>query len=66
MADASFRVEGLDELRRAFRKIDADLPKALRQENLTAAQIVATAALPNVPVYSGRLAASVRASATPG
>lgn len=56
------RVEGADELRRAIRTIkDKELGAALRDANKSAAQVVVDRALPNVPVLSGRLKASVKA-----
>lgn len=49
-------------LRRQLREIgDAGLKKELASANKDAAQIVVKAALPNVPVRSGRLRRSVRA-----
>lgn len=59
-------VEGLDELRRALRKLgDTELPKGLKQANKSAAQLVVDAALPHVPVGpTGRLKKSVRALAS--
>lgn len=61
MTDVGIKVEGADELRRAFRQIDGDLGKALAAANKTAAEQVVEAALPAVPVRSGRLKSSVRA-----
>lgn len=58
----SVRVEGADELRRAIRAIkDKELGAALRDANKSAAQVVVDRALPNVPVLTGRLKASIRA-----
>lgn len=58
--DASVRVEGADELRRAIRAIsDKQLAGQLKDTNKSAAQIVVDRALPNVPVASGRLRSSV-------
>lgn len=62
---ASLEVEGLTELRQGLRRAgDKDLQKALTKANKTAAQIVVDAALPNVPVRSGRLRSSVKALAS--
>lgn len=56
------RVEGLDQLRKTVRAVgDRDLQKALMAANKTAAQVVVSAALPKVPVRTGRLRASVKA-----
>lgn len=65
------KVEGVTELRRAIIQAkDKELAKKLKDANLSAAQIVVDAALPNVPVGSppdkhpGRLKASVKALAS--
>lgn len=63
MAD-EIRVEGLAELRKAFRDLDKEAKKGLRLANKSAAEIVAEAARPRVPVRTGRARASVRATAT--
>lgn len=55
-------VVGADQLRRELRNVgDAGLKKELRDANKSAAQVVVEKALPDVPVQSGRLKASVRA-----
>lgn len=59
--DPQITVDGAVELRKAFRTIDRDLGKALAGANKNAAQHVVKAALPDVPVQSGRLKKSVRA-----
>jgi len=62
MISTTVRIDGADELRRAIRRLkDRELGRQLRETNLSAAQIVATEALPYVPVRTGRLKASVRA-----
>lgn len=59
------KVEGAKELRKAFKQAgDKDLLNALKAANKSAAQLVVEKALPAVPVRSGRLKASVRATAT--
>lgn len=63
MAD-EIRVEGLAELRRAFRDLDKEAKKGLRLANKSASEIVAEAARAKVPVRTGRARASVRATAT--
>jgi len=65
MISTTVRIDGADELRRAIRRLrDRDLGRQLRETNLSAAQIVATEALPYVPVRTGRLKNSVRALAS--
>lgn len=60
--DTAVKVEGLKETRAAFRRInDSGVNKALREANKSAAQVVVDAALPNVPVLSGRLKSTVKA-----
>lgn len=55
-------VEGLDELRRLLRQVaDKELTDALKAAHKEAAKVVVAKALPNVPVRTGRLKASVRA-----
>lgn len=62
MAGITVTVDGLDGLRKALRQVgDRDLQKALMRANKTASEVVVKAALPNVPVRTGRLKASVRA-----
>lgn len=60
------KVEGADELRRAIRETgDKDLAKSLRAANKTAAEIVAEAAIPHVPVgATGGLQRSIKAIAS--
>lgn len=61
-ADVVIRVEGLQEVRAALRRLgDHDLQVALKRANKAAAERVVRDALPNVPVRSGALRASVRA-----
>lgn len=59
--DVSIRVEGADELRRAFRTVDRQLGSALAAANKAAAKRVVDAALPHVPTRSGKLKQTVRA-----
>lgn len=58
------RVEGLREFARNLKKLDADLPKALRVALNEAADIVVKGARPRVPRRSGRAAASIKARST--
>ena len=61
----SVEVEGAKELQARIRDLgDAALRKELRDANKSVAQAVVDAAVPNVPVRSGRLRQSVKASAT--
>lgn len=62
MAGAAVKVEGLDALRKVLRRMaDRELTNQLKTTNKAAAQVVVTAALPKVPVRTGRLKTSVRA-----
>ena len=66
MADhLSVEVENLKELQAQIRALgDVELRRQLREANKNVAQMVVDAALPDVPVRSGKLRASVKASAT--
>jgi HK97 gp10 family phage protein len=58
-------VENLKQVQKMIRDLgDTELRKQLREANKNVAQMVVDAALPNVPVRSGKLRASVKASAT--
>jgi hypothetical protein len=58
------RVEGLAQLNRSLRQLNADAPKALRLAANEAAMIVVDAARIGVPRRTGRAASSVRAVST--
>lgn len=58
------KIDGLAEFNRNLRKLNADLPKALRLAHNEAAQIVADWAAPRVPQRSGRARKSVKAKST--
>lgn len=60
----AIRVEGLAEFNRGLRKMDADLPKALRVAMNEAAGVVVDYARPKIPRRSGRAAGSVRVAST--
>jgi hypothetical protein len=63
--DVAFRVEGLREFITALRRAtDVEVPKAIRQANLSAAKTIADAARPQLPVRSGALQGSLRPLAT--
>lgn len=62
---ASVKVENLKEVAAKIRATgDADLKRQLKEANKSVAEMVVRAALPNVPVRSGKLKASVKASAS--
>lgn len=58
------KVEGLAQFRRDLKKLDADLPKALRVALNEVADIIVADARPDVPRRSGRAASTVRAKST--
>lgn len=60
----AIRVEGGRELRRQLKAAGDGSEKAVRDANKNAAEKVVRAALPNVPVRSGKLRGSVRALAS--
>lgn len=63
MADPVVVIEGAQELRAVLRKLaDRDLVLMLRDANRRAADIVVKKAEPHVPVRTGRLKASLRAT----
>jgi len=64
MDETTIKVEGLRELLTALRKIDPDLKLEIKQANRRAATVVYNAAVPMVPVRTGRLRASVRVLAS--
>lgn len=63
MSDA-IRVDGLAEFNRNLKKLDSDLPKALRLALNEAADVVVNDARPQVPRRTGRAQASIRAKST--
>lgn len=64
--DIDIRVDGLDALRKRLRSADKGLAKDLGQAGRQAADIVAKAAQPKVPVQTGAARDSVRAVALKG
>lgn len=62
-APGAARIEGLREVQKALADLSGDLKNEMKPTHLEAAKIVAEAARPLAPVRTGRLAASVRASA---
>lgn len=63
MADP-IRVDGLKEFSRNLKRLDADLPKALRVALNDAVDIVVDDARPRIPSKSGRARRSVKARST--
>lgn len=63
MTDA-ITITGLNEFVRKLKKLDSDLPKAVRLAGNEAVQIVLADAKPKVPRRSGRAAASMKAAST--
>lgn len=58
------KITGLAEFNRNLKKLDADLPKALRLAHNEAAQLIVDYAKPKVPRKSGRAAGSIKAKST--
>lgn len=58
------RIEGQREFVRALRRLDGDLPKAMRVALNGAAQLVVDEARPDVPRLSGAAARSLRVAST--
>lgn len=63
MADP-IRIEGLREFQRALKRMNADLPKALRVAFNAAGDIVVQVARPDIPTKSGHAKTSVKARST--
>lgn len=60
----AIRIDGLDAYVRNLRKLNNDVPKALRVAFNEAADIVITAAKPGVPRRSGKAVGSIKARST--
>lgn len=58
------KVEGLAQFARSLKKLDADLPKAVRLANNEAAEVVVKYTLPLVPTRSGKAKRTVKAIST--
>ena len=65
MSETAIRIEGLAEFVRNLRKLDRELPKALRIAMNQAAQLVVDDASPHVPTRSGRAVRSIKTVSTP-
>ncbi|WP_020385881.1 HK97 gp10 family phage protein [Kribbella catacumbae] len=63
MTDA-IKIDGLAEFTRNLKKLDSDLPKALRMAFNAAAEVVVTDARQGIPTKSGKAKASVNARST--
>lgn len=63
MTDA-IKIDGLAQFSRDLKKLDSDLPKALRVALNSAAGLVVDQARPGIPKRSGKAARSVRAKST--
>lgn len=61
---APIRIEGLAEFSRSLRKLDADVPKALRLAFNEAAEVVVQRVRPTIPKRTGRAAASLKVKST--
>lgn len=57
-------IKGIKELNRRLRKMDKDLPKALRLAGNSAADVIVGQAKPLVPRRSGRAAGTIKAAST--
>jgi hypothetical protein len=60
----AIKVSGLREFQRNLKKLDAELPKALRLAFNGAAQVVVEDARPKVPTLTGKAASTVKARST--
>ena len=60
----AIKIDGLAQFVRNLKKLDADLPKALRVGFNDAAQIIVDYAKPKVPHRSGKAAGSIRKAST--
>lgn len=58
------RIDGLTQFVRSLRKLDAELPKAVRLALNAAADVIVGEARPRIPVRTGRAARSVKAQST--
>lgn len=64
MSESSIRIEGLTTFSRHLKRMDANLPKALREAMNDAADLVVEDAKALVPKRSGKAAASLRVAST--
>lgn len=60
----AIKIEGLNEFVRNLKKLNSDLPKAVRKAFNDAANVVVEDARPGIPKRSGKAQASVRAAST--
>lgn len=66
MVAEPIKIEGLAQFRRDLKKLDSELPKALRLALNEAVELVIDYARPRVPRQSGAAARSIRARSTAG
>lgn len=64
MTGVAIKIDGLAQFSRNLKKIDSELPKALRIAMNEAADVVVQAARPKVPKRTGRAARSIRVAST--
>ena len=64
VSNEAIRVSGLKEFQRNLKRLDAELPKALRLAFNGAAQVVVEDARPKVPTLTGKAAGTVKARST--
>lgn len=64
MARDTITIDGLTQFNRSLKKLDSDLPKALRIALNEAVEIVIKTARPRIPRRSGRAARSLKAKST--
>lgn len=62
--EQAIRIDGLAQFSRNLRKLDSDLPKALRVALNEAADLVVVGAKAKVPKRSGKAAGSIKAAST--
>lgn len=64
MSEVAIKIDGLAQFSRNLKKLDSELPKALRIAMNEAADVVVSAARPKVPKRTGRAARSIRVAST--
>lgn len=62
--EQAIRIDGLAQFSRNLKKVDAELPKALRKALNDAADLVVTDAKARVPKRTGKAAGSIKAAST--
>ena len=64
MSDEAIRIAGLNEFRSSLKRIDSDLPKAMRIAFNGATELIVSDARPRVARRSGKAAASIKVRST--